>query len=208
MTWLDLVLVLLAVAFAWSMGAHYTGACMGMPYASRRIGATAALWSMAPLTLLGATFFSHKVLVNVGHRIIAGGPLGTPAAIAVLAAAFVLTTLFTQRRIPSSTIQILVFCIVGAGAALHLRIRWDTIAHLAMLWVLAPPVAFMLGYAFTRLFDAIPMLASAHGAAAYVGRALVVVGGVASLAMGANDVSNAQPRCFYPSGCADRCWPA
>lgn len=109
----------------------------------------------------------------------------------MLAAAFVLTTLFTQRRIPSSTIQILVFCIVGAGAALHLRIRWDTIAHLVVLWVLAPPVAFVLGYAFTKLFDAIPMLAGSQGAAAHVGRALVVVGGVASLAMGANDVSNA-----------------
>ena len=191
LTWLDVVLVLLALAFAWSMGAHYTGACMGMPYASRSIGARAALVLMAPLTLLGATFFSHRVLGHVGHDIVAGGQLRTPAAIAVIAAAFVLTTLFTQRRIPTSTIQILVFCIVGAASALHLRIRWDTIARLAVLWILAPPAAFVLGYAFTRLFDALPALSAAEGAAMHAGRALVVVGGVASLAMGANDVSNA-----------------
>ena len=187
----DMLLVLLALAFAWSMGAHYTGACMGMPYASGSIGARAALWTMAPLSLLGATLLSHGVLRTVGHGIVAGGSLDTPAAIAVIGSAFVLTTLFTQRRLPTSTIQILVFCVVGAGAALGLRIRWDTVARLALLWVLAPGVAFVLGYGFTRLFDALPGLAPAHGAALHVGRALVLVGGVASLAMGANDVSNA-----------------
>ena len=187
----DILLVLLALAFAWSMGAHYTGACMGMPYASGSIGARAALWTMAPLSLLGAALLSHGVLRTVGHGIIAGRRLDTPAAIAVIGAAFVLTTVFTQRRIPTSTIQILVFCVAGAGAALGLRIRWDTVARLALLWVLAPGVAFVLGYGFTKLFDALPGLAPAQGATRHVGRALVLVGGAASLAMGANDVSNA-----------------
>ena len=125
----DILLVLLALGFAWSMGAHYTGACMGMP-----------------------------------HAIVAGGRLATPAAIAVIAAAFALTTLFTRLRIPTSTIQILVFCIVGAGAALGLRIEWETIAHLALLWVLAPVAAFGLGYALTRMFDALPGLRAGAGA--------------------------------------------
>lgn len=187
----DMLLVLLALGFAWSMGAHYTGACMGMPHASGSIGARAALWTMAPLTLLGATLLSHGVLVHVGHGIVAGGRLATPAAIAVIAAAFALTTLFTQLRIPTSTIQILVFCIVGAAAALGLRIHWGTIARLALLWVLAPVAAFALGYAFTRLFDRLPGLHAGTRAAPAVARALVVVGGAASVAMGANDVSNA-----------------
>ena len=187
----DLVLVALALAFAWSMGAHYTGACMGMPYASGSIGARAALGTMAPLTLLGAALLSHAVLHRVGHDIVAGGGLGTAPAIAVIGAAFVLTALFTRRRIPTSTIQILVFCMVGAGVALHLRIRWDTIARLAVLWVLAPCLACALGWLFTRLLDALPQWASAQRAAGHVGRALVVMGALASLAMGANDVSNA-----------------
>ena len=61
----DLVLVALALAFAWSMGAHYTGACMGMAYASGSIGARAALGTMAPLTLLGARRGFAK---GFGHR--------------------------------------------------------------------------------------------------------------------------------------------
>ncbi len=186
----DLVLVAVALAFAWSMGAHYTGACMGMPYATRSVGLRAALWTMAPLTLLGAAFLSHKVLVNVGHDILVSNRFSAGSAIAVVAAAFLLTTLFTQRRIPTSTIQILVFCIIGAGAALGLAINWRMVIGLAVLWVVAPFVACGLGYVFTKLFDAIPGFARS-GTAGAIGLALVAVGGGASLTMGANDVSNA-----------------
>jgi PiT family inorganic phosphate transporter len=190
MTLIDIVLVLVALAFAWSMGAHYTGACMGMPYATGSISLMGALWTMAPLTLLGAAFLSHQVLVNVGHNILVANHLNAPPAIAIISSAFLLTTIFTQRRIPTSTIQILVFCIIGTGAALNLAVRWDTVFHLAVLWVVAPLVAFGLGYLFTKLFDAVPGLANS-GVTGHIGRALVVVGAAASLTMGANDVSNA-----------------
>ena len=53
------LLVVLAVGFAYRMGAHYTGACMGMPHALSAISACRALAVMAPLTLIGATFASH-----------------------------------------------------------------------------------------------------------------------------------------------------
>jgi inorganic phosphate transporter, PiT family len=186
----DIVLVIVALAFAWSMGAHYTGACMGMPYATKSIGLAGALWTMAPLTLVGATFLSHNVLENIGHNLVVGNQMGTLPAIAVIAAAFLLTTVFTQRRIPTSTIQILVFCIIGVGAALGLAIHWRTVLQLVVLWVLAPFIAFALGYVFTKLFDAVPGFARS-GTAGTIGRALVVVGAAASLTMGANDVSNA-----------------
>jgi PiT family inorganic phosphate transporter len=190
MTAADVVLVIVALAFAWSMGAHYTGACMGMPHATGSIRLWPALWIMAPLTLIGATLLSHHVLEDVGHNILVADRLGTGPAIAVIGAAFLLTTFFTQRRVPTSTIQILVFCIIGAGAALGLSIRWQTILRLAILWVLAPVIACGLGYLLTKAFDALPAFARS-GTAGAIGRALVVVGGAASLAMGANDVSNA-----------------
>ncbi|MFT2095048.1 hypothetical protein ACMS1Z_10305 [Acidiphilium multivorum] len=100
------ILMLTALAFAWSMGAHYTGACMGMPYATKSIALCPALGLMAVMTVIGAAFLSHGVLVHVGHGIIAGR-LGKIPAIIVIGTAFALTTLFTQRRIPTSTIQIL-----------------------------------------------------------------------------------------------------
>ena len=190
MTAANVLLVIVALAFAWSMGAHYTGACMGMPHATGSIRLWPALLVMAPLTLIGAAFLSHRVLENIGHNVLVADRLGAAPAIAIIGAAFVLTTLFTQQRIPSSTIQILVFCIVGAGSALGLAIRWQTIIRLVVLWAFAPAVACALGYLFTKAFDALPGFA-ASGTAGAVGRALVVVGGAASLTMGANDVSNA-----------------
>jgi inorganic phosphate transporter, PiT family len=190
MTHADLILVLLALAFAWSMGAHYTGACMGMPYASGSIRLRPALITMAAFTLAGATFLSRRVLVHIGHGLLGGGRLGTLPAILILAAAFLLTTLFTQRRIPTSTIQILVFCVAGVATALGLAVRWTAILHLAVVWVLAPAVACGLGWALTRLFDRVPALATAEATGA-IGTALVAVGAAASLTMGANDVSNA-----------------
>lgn len=190
MTQADLVLVLLALAFAWSMGAHYTGACMGMPYASGSIRLRPALLTMAAFTLAGAAFLSHRVLVHVGHGLLRGTTLGTLPAILILAAAFLLTTLFTQRRIPTSTIQILVFCLAGVAQALGLAVRWTAIGHLALVWVAAPVIACGLGFAFTRLFDRIPAMATAEATGA-IGTALVAVGAAASLTMGANDVSNA-----------------
>ncbi|MCW8307419.1 anion permease [Acidiphilium sp. PA] len=183
------LLVLISLAFAWSMGAQYTGACMGMPYATGSIGRTSALRLMAVATLIGAAAFSHEVLTHVGHGILKGG-LGTVPAIIVIGTAFALTTLFTRHRIPTSTIQILVFAMVGAGLALRLGVYWAAILHLALLWVLAPFIACGCGFLFTRLLDRIPALA-AHRHTPIIGRALVGAGAIASLTMGANDVSNA-----------------
>ena len=186
----DIILVIVALAFAWSMGAHYTGACMGMPVATGSVRPGKALLIMAPLTLAGAALLSHGVLANIGHRVILAKTLGNGSALAILIAAFLLTIFFNQRRIPTSTIQILVFSMIGAGSALGLGIRWGLIMRLAVIWVLAPAAAFVLGFALTKALDLFPRL-SQSGSAGLIGRMLVVVGGGASLAMGANDVANA-----------------
>ena len=111
------LLVVLALGFAFSMGAHYTGACMGMPHALRAISARRALLVMAPLTLLGATFASHKVEHTVGHGLLAAPGLPVTGLVVVIGVAFGLTSLFNVVRIPTSTIQILVFSVVGVGLA-------------------------------------------------------------------------------------------
>jgi PiT family inorganic phosphate transporter len=116
-----IILVLTALAFAWSMGAHYTGACMGMPFATNSITLRPALRLMAAMTLLGATFLSHGVLTHIGYGIISGHFAVVPAII-VIGVAFLLTTVFTQLRIPTSTIQILLFSLIGTGVALHLGV--------------------------------------------------------------------------------------
>ena len=64
------VLIAAAFAFAVSIGAHYTGACMGMPYAAGAIRPVRALVLMAPLALVGAVLASEGVETTVGHGIL------------------------------------------------------------------------------------------------------------------------------------------
>ncbi|MCY0877379.1 MAG: inorganic phosphate transporter [Firmicutes bacterium] len=191
---LSIVLVCVAVAFAWSIGAHYTGACMGMPYGSGSIKLWPALGLMAVFAWAGASLLSHRVESTVGLHIVDAHRVTVVAALVVIVAAFLLTTIYTARRIPTSTIQILVFSVVGMALGAHIPVHWMTIAKLALVWVLAPPVAVGLGFLGTLALDRLvgftpgaqdpPVLRVLRGI-------LVLVGVVASLTMGANDVSNA-----------------
>ena len=177
------LLIVLAVGFAWSIGAHYTGAVMGMPHALRAIGAWQALLLMAPLAFLGATFASHAVEQRVGSGL-TDRRLSVSQEVVVVGVAFALTTAFNRLRAPTSTIQILVFAVVGVTLAAGRGVRWSTIGHLAIVWVSAPVAAFLLGAFLTKGLDRIAL-------GERTGAALVAVGAVAAFAMGANDVSNA-----------------
>jgi inorganic phosphate transporter, PiT family len=177
------LLIVLAVGFAWSIGAHYTGAVMGMPHALGAIGAWRALVLMAPLAFLGATFASHAVEQRVGSGL-TNSPLSISEEVVVIGVAFALTTVFNRLRAPTSTIQILVFAVVGVTLAAGRGVRWSAIGHLAIVWASAPVVAFFLGALLTKGLDHIPL-------GGRTGTVLVAVGAVAAFAMGANDVSNA-----------------
>jgi phosphate/sulfate permease len=149
----EIVLVLVVVGFAWNLGVHYTGAVMGMPYAARAIATLPALILIGVFTILGATFASGGVQQTVGLHIIDAHLVTAPDAIAIVLAAGTLTMFYNYKKVPTSTIQILVFCVVGVGLAGNIPVNWATIARLAVLWVIAPVVACLLGFIFTRLLD-------------------------------------------------------
>lgn len=156
------VLIVVVVAFAWNLGAHYTGAVMGMPFAARAIAEWPALLLIGVFTILGATFASGRVEMTVGQNIIDDRAVQVSDAIVIVLAAGALTMLYTYWKIPTSTIQILVFCVVGVGLAGAIPIHWDTIGKLAVVWALAPVVAFALGFLFTRLLDLVVPPAAAR----------------------------------------------
>lgn len=186
------LLIAVGFGFAVSIGAHYTGACMGMPYAAGAIRPVHALLLMAPLAILGAALASGRVEATVGHGILRSPSVALAVALAAVASAFALTSAYNFLTIPTSTIQILVFSTVGAGLGAGLAIDWRTIETLLGLWAVAPFAAFGLGFAIVRAADRLrtPSPATARlGRTAVIG--LVGVGAAASFAMGANDVSNA-----------------
>lgn len=177
------LLIVLAVGFSWSIGAHYTGAVMGMPHALRAIGAWQALLLMAPLALVGATFASHEVEKRVGSGL-TDGRLSVSQQVVVIGVAFAVTTFFNRLRMPTSTIQILVFCVIGVALASGTGVRWPSIEHLIGVWAAAPVAAIVLGLLLTLGLDRLPL-------GGRIGSVLVAVGACAAFAMGANDVSNA-----------------
>ncbi|MGC2192438.1 MAG: inorganic phosphate transporter [Candidatus Dormiibacterota bacterium] len=192
----ELILAALALGFAASIGAHYTGACMGMPHALGLVSARRALLLMAPLAFLGAALASHAVEARVGTGLVQHR-LTLSDEILVLALAFGLTTAYNRLRVPTSTIQLLVFSLVGVALGSGAGVRWQAIATLVLLWILAPLVAVALGFGLTRLLDWLreTLAGRPPGRMAPIwrlgGSALLVVGLCASFAMGANDVANA-----------------
>lgn len=189
-----IILILIVLAFAWSIGAHYTGACMGMPYGSGSIRLVPALVLMAVLALLGAVLASHRVESTVGLHIVDASKVTVVAALVIVVAAFLLTTVYAARKIPTSTIQILVFCVVGVALGAGISVHWLTILKLALIWVIAPPLALVLGYLFTHGLDRIVGFnptSRQSGVLRTLSVVLVSVGAAASFTMGANDVSNA-----------------
>ncbi len=215
----EILLILVVLGFAWNLGVHYTGAVMGMPYSAHAIRLWPALVLIAVLCFLGATFASAPVETTVGQGIIDDRLVRISDAIMIVLAAGLLTLLYNYWKIPTSTIQILVFCVVGVGLAAGIPIHWATIGELALVWISAPLIAFVLGFVFTRLLDWItpPAAARVHAqdipdgdpqiareqiaetaqtaparnAARYLPALLVLVGAGASFTLGANDVSNA-----------------
>ena len=190
----DLAFLLAAAAFGFaiSIGAHYTGACMGMPYAAGAIRPGRALLLMAPLAFLGAALASERVESTVGHGILLTPTVALGVALATIVSALVLTSAYNFLTIPTSTIQIFVFSTVGAGLGAGISIDWGTIVSLLVLWAVAPFAAFALGYVTVRIADRWgpprPHASRLSRAAVF---GLVGVGAAASFAMGANDVSNA-----------------
>jgi len=174
------LLVAVAFCFAWTIGSHYTGACMGMPYALGAVGARTALALMAPLALAGAALASSRVAHTVGRNLVEHTPtrLGW---LVVVAAAFAVTGLYNRVRVPTSTIQILVGSLVGEALAAGSGVQWHTVAVLVAVWVAAPFAACAIGFGGGKLLRRVER----------VGFALVAVGCVASFAMGGNDVANA-----------------
>jgi inorganic phosphate transporter, PiT family len=102
----------------------------------------------------------------------------------VIGVAFAVTSFFNRFRMPTSTIQILVFSVVGVALATGTGVRWTSIGHLILVWAAAPVAAIFLGFLLTLGLDRLRL-------GERIGTALVAMGAIAAFAMGANDVSNA-----------------
>jgi PiT family inorganic phosphate transporter len=171
----DLLVGALALTAAWSMGHHYAGAVVGTAFGSRSIALGRGLLISGLLVVVGAALSSvvqtYVKLANVGGDY----------AVIVLFSFVVMSNVTTYLKVPTSTIQLYTFGVLGAALASGSAVSYPTLALILASWAVAPA----LGYAMGRVvFRSVPR--SEHLRYLILGTMLY-----SALVLGLNDVSNA-----------------
>jgi PiT family inorganic phosphate transporter len=191
-----LVLVFAASAlFAWAMGSHYTGSVAGTVYGAGVLSVRTALVITAVCTVLGSVANGVNVIGTYAN-VVSHAPEVDIAA-AQMAAALV-TTCATYFKLPTSTIQLYAFSILGMALVAGLPVHAATFGVLVVGWIAGPLGAFVLGFLLARAGMRI-----AQESARVLAWFLIVAVIFSAFTLGSNDVSNAasslvQDRLFSP----------
>lgn len=180
-----LILVFVASAlFAWSMGSHYTGAVMGTAYGSGVLSLRKAQVLAAGAAIIGSVVASINVIDTYANGLVPHVSRVDVAA-AQLAAAIV-TTASTYFKLPTSTIQIYTFSLLGAAFVGGLPVHGTGFGFVILFWAVGPLIAFAIGFILTRLG-----LGIAKKGARALAWSVIAVSIYSSFTLGSNDVSNA-----------------
>ncbi len=183
MTLAQILLFCSSALFAWSMGSHYTGSVMGTAYGSGVLSLRRALMLAAVFTLIGSVSASINV-VDTYANVVSQAPAIDVAA-AQLAAA-VVTTISTYLKLPTSTIQIYAFSLLGVVLVGGLPIHGASFSLSILGWIAGPLVALALGFLLAKLG-----LGIARKGSKVLAWFLIAVAIYSSFILGSNDVSNA-----------------
>ncbi len=140
-----------------------------------------ALKLMAILAFAGA-FLSFKVQETYAFNIVSN--INEIAVAAALLSAALTTTAFTYLKIPTSTIQVFTFSLVGAAVVGGLSVSIKVLLTFVLFWVVAPVVALSLGFLLIKL---IPK----HGMEKWIRYFVIGSSMHSAFSVGSNDVSNA-----------------
>lgn len=179
-----ILLLASSALFAWSMGSHYTGAVMGTAYGSGVLSAGRAQLLAAGFAIVGSVTASLGVIDTYANGLVVPSSRVDIAA-AQLAAALV-TTASTYFRLPTSTVQIYAFALLGVALVGGLPIQAVGFEFVVLGWAAGPIAAAVLGYLLARL----------GLGRAWKGQHLLrwfVIGAscYSAFTLGSNDVSNA-----------------
>lgn len=183
MSGLDVLLLGSSAVFAWSMGSHYTGSVAGTAYGAGVLSIRTALILTAIFTVIGAALGSVNV-VGTYTEVVPDSPTLYVAA-AQLSAAGV-TVASTYFKLPTSTIQVYAFSLLGGALVGDLHVNAGAFGLIVVGWALGPLVAFLLGLLLARAGVRI----ARHGERA-LRILLIAVAIYSAFILGSNDVSNA-----------------
>ena len=171
----DLTLVL-AVAAAWSMGHHYSGAVVGPAFGSRSIG------MYAGIVLAGVFVIIGSLATSVVTTYVSLASIGGVYNVIVLFSLTLMANVTTYLKVPTSTIQLYAFSVLGAASATGAAVNLGLLLLLGAGWVLSPLISYFLG---RGVYTLIPSTGR------YLRYVIIGIMLYSALVLGLNDVSNA-----------------
>lgn len=168
--------LVLAVAAAWSMGHHYSGAVVGPAFGSKAIHMYSGILLAVILVVIGS------LATRVISTYVSLSNIGGVYEVVVLFSLVLMANLTTYLKVPTSTIQLYAFSVLGAAVATGASINYYLFSILAIGWVASPILSYFLGKGIFRLLPT----ESKHFRYVIIGIMLY-----SGLVLGLNDVSNA-----------------
>jgi PiT family inorganic phosphate transporter len=190
------LVLLMAVAIGWSIGANDAANSLGTAVGSRVLTLWQAIILISIFGFLGAFLQGSYVTKTIGRGIVPLNELGKTlqlyVAVVATFAACAWVVLATYWKMPISTSHSIVGAVAGAGLAIHAPVRWKVLLDIFICWIFTPIGAAVLGYLFYRIFKNIfYRFVPRKYIRISIATLIIASGCYVAYSWGANDVANA-----------------
>jgi len=190
------LVLLMAVAIGWSIGANDAANSLGTAVGSKVLTLWQAIILISIFGFLGAFLQGSYVTKTIGKGIVPINELEKTlqlyVAMVATFAACAWVVLATYWKMPISTSHSIVGAVAGAGLAIHALVRWKVLLDIFICWIFTPIGAAILGYIFYRIFKNIFYRFVPRKYIRISIAALIIASGCyVAYSWGANDVANA-----------------
>ena len=158
------------------MGHHYSGAVVGPAFGSK------AIHMYSGIILAGILVVVGSLATSVVSTYVSLANIGGIYEVIVLFSLVLMANVTTYLKVPTSTIQLYAFSVLGAAVATGSAVNYYLFSILAIGWVASPILSYFLGKGIFRILP----VESKYFRFAIIGIMLY-----SGLVLGLNDVSNA-----------------
>jgi len=190
------LILLMAAAVGWSIGANDAANSLGTAVGSKVLTLRQAIILIVIFGFLGAFLQGAYVTKTIGKGIVPLNQLDKTLSlyIAVVAsfAACAWVILATYWKMPISTSHSIVGAVAGAGLAVHTLVKWLVLKDIFVCWIFTPLGAAVLGYIFFRLLqNSLYRIIPRKYLKPIISLFIILSGCYVAYTWGANDVANA-----------------
>jgi PiT family inorganic phosphate transporter len=190
------LVLLMAAAVGWSIGANDAANSLGAAVGSKVLTLRQAIILIAIFGFLGAFLQGAYVAKTIGKGIVPLNQLDKALSlyIAVVAsfAACAWVILATYWKMPISTSHSIVGAVAGAGLAVQAPVKWLMLKDIFICWIFTPLGAAVLGYIIFKLLqNSLYRIIPRKYLKPVISLFIILSGCYVAFTWGANDVANA-----------------